>query len=133
MVRDKTITRSPVREETLWVTHDVIACINIALLYDAMTKGTLCWEVTIQRCLALSLMVGLCCRAGEITVASEYPATNTLLFKHVKVFLEAPPAPAAPTYDVPAAPPRPRFMACFKLHFCKGHRYGRPLPSMGRR
>lgn len=57
-------------KETLWVTHDVVARMNIAILYAAATEGTRSWEVTIQQCLALLLMVGLCCRAGDITVAN---------------------------------------------------------------
>jgi hypothetical protein len=122
MALDKTITRSRGRK-ALWVTHDVITRINIATLYAATTAGTRSWEITIQRCLSLSLMVGLCCRAGEITVTDQYPKTYTLLFRHIKVFLEAPPAPTA---DVPVMAPRARFMGSFKLHFCKGEKYGAP-------
>jgi hypothetical protein len=67
MVYAGRVTRSHSQDTDVWLTYDVIARMNAAVLRTSVVDGTWSWELTIEKCLALSLMVALCCRAGEVT------------------------------------------------------------------
>ncbi|KAK3377162.1 hypothetical protein B0T24DRAFT_236188 [Lasiosphaeria ovina] len=133
LVKAGTLTRAPVREEKLWIMHDVVGRMTTALLREALVHGTRSWEVTIQRCLALCLMAALCCRAGEVSRSNLYQGMETLCYEHITVHLE----PAEPPRDPPPAtvavaepasslpPPRPRFVASFELRYRKGEKIQR--------
>jgi hypothetical protein len=110
--------------------HDVIGRMTTALLREALLEGTLSWELTLQRCLALCFMASLSCRAGEITRSDGYDQLETLQYKHITIHLEPVEPPRGPSpiaADIvpdPATLPQPshRFVASFELHYCKGEK-----------
>lgn len=109
----------------MWLTHDVVARMNAAVLRNSVVNGTWSWELTIEKCLALAPIVALCCRVGGVTRTPGYKNTETLLYKHIKVTLG--PVPEA-TPDCPGLVPRPRFAARVDLHDCMGYKYAPPPP-----
>lgn len=113
MYKSGTLTRESMRDEKLWLMHDVVGRMTTAILRDAVTQGTQSWEITIQRCLSLLLMAALCCRAGDFTRSNMYDGLEVLRWEHVTVHLEAAESPS-------------RFMAMLELQYCKGEKWVLP-------
>ncbi|TPX13777.1 uncharacterized protein E0L32_005721 [Thyridium curvatum] len=85
LVQDGSFTRQPTREEKLWVTSDIAALMIKAVLRDAITNGTLNWDLTIQRVLAVLLLSSIGARSGDIARTNRYKGKQYLSWQDITI------------------------------------------------
>jgi hypothetical protein len=86
LVRDKYLTKDPKRQSQ-WLGAFLACKLSTALFLDALTEGTLSWDVVLSKALSIILTSALMTRAGDITRSRFYFAFECMLFGHIEIKL----------------------------------------------
>jgi hypothetical protein len=82
LLKNGEITAEPARIKQ-WVTAGLVLRLANFWLMNALTEGTMSWDITISRLLSLVLMAACACRAGEIARSTKYVKMECLCWKDV--------------------------------------------------
>lgn len=86
MLKKGRLTKDPAREKQ-WVTAMLVKRLVQSLLQQALSSGTLSWDVTLSRSLSLLLQAALCSRSGEVLRSPDYEDLECLLYEHITLKL----------------------------------------------
>lgn len=68
-----------------WVTAQIVTRLVSGMFAQALTGGTLSWDVTISRALSILLQSALACRAGEVGFSQGYDHLFAMRYEHIEV------------------------------------------------
>jgi len=78
------ITKNSTHEKH-WITAQLIDKLTRSVFEQALTKGTLSWDVVISKCLSLVLQSAIAGRAGEVMRSQDYEEVICLRYEHVNM------------------------------------------------
>ncbi|KAK5703447.1 hypothetical protein LTR17_022089 [Elasticomyces elasticus] len=85
-VRNGKVTSGLAKKKT-WIGFVTLSRMVRAYLTNAIEKGTLSWDITISRCLGVTLVAALGCRAGDVARSGYYKGLEYLRYEHIELTL----------------------------------------------